>query len=173
MTHKRCFEALDRTLRDLLSKQAPSNSIVPFGGKVIVLGGDFRQILPVVRKGSRASIVDASITNSPLWCHVILLRLTMNMRLLHGDFAEQGHLDLQDFADWVLDLGDGRLPVTKKIDESEPTWVDIPNDLLIKTSGDKIKATIDEVFPHFTNHYRDHCYLACRAVVCPNNSTVD
>mgnify|MGYP003702509971 CR=1 FL=1 len=70
MTHRRCFEALDRTLRDLLSGQTPSNSIVPFGGKVIILGGDFRQILPVIRKGSRASIVDASITNSPLWGHV-------------------------------------------------------------------------------------------------------
>lgn len=137
MTHRRCFEALDRTLRDLLSEQTPSNSIVPFGGKVIILGGDFRQILPVIRKGLRASIVDASITNSPLWGHVTLLRLTINMRLLHGDLGEQGCRDLKDFGDWVLVLGDGRLTATKKNGELEPTWVDIPDDLLIKTSGDK------------------------------------
>jgi ATP-dependent DNA helicase PIF1 len=52
MTHRHCFEALDRTLRDILSEEKPANAIVPFGGKPVVLGGDFRQILPVVRKGS-------------------------------------------------------------------------------------------------------------------------
>lgn len=173
MTHRRCFEALDRTLRDLLSEHTPSNSIVPFGGKVVVLGGDFRQILPVIRKGSRASIVDASITNSPLWHHVVLLRLTVNMRLLQGDIDEKHHENLKNFSDWVLALGDGRLPAARMADECEPTWVDIPDDLLIKTSGDKIKAIIDEVFPDFLNCYTDHSYLATRAIVCPNNSTVD
>jgi hypothetical protein len=67
MTHHRCFEALDRTMRDILSEQTPSNAILSFGGKIVVLGGNFRQILPVVRKGSRSSIVNASITNSKLW----------------------------------------------------------------------------------------------------------
>jgi ATP-dependent DNA helicase PIF1 len=31
----------------------PKNNVLPFGGKVVVLGGDFRQILPVIPKGSR------------------------------------------------------------------------------------------------------------------------
>jgi hypothetical protein len=147
MTHRRCFEALDRTLRDLLSEHTPSNSIVPFGGKVVVLGGDFRQILPVIRKGSRASIVDASITNSPLWHHVILLRLTINMRLLQDNLSEQNRESLEKFSDWILALGDGRLPAVKMDDETEATWVDIPDDMLIKTAGDKIKAIIEEILP--------------------------
>jgi hypothetical protein len=33
----------------------------PFGGKVVVLGGDFRQILTVVRKGRRGDIVYSTI----------------------------------------------------------------------------------------------------------------
>jgi hypothetical protein len=32
-----------------------------------VLGGDLRQILPVVEGGGRAEIVNAAIVNSPLW----------------------------------------------------------------------------------------------------------
>ena len=45
MNDRRCFEALDRTLRDILSNQEK-----PFGGKTIMLGGDFRQTLPVKKK---------------------------------------------------------------------------------------------------------------------------
>jgi hypothetical protein len=81
MTHRHCFEALDRTLRDLLSEEKPANAIIPFGGNLVVLGGDFHQILPVVRKGSRSAIVNAFITSSKLWQHVSVLRLCTNMRL--------------------------------------------------------------------------------------------
>ncbi|GJY43931.1 CC-NBS-LRR resistance protein [Tanacetum coccineum] len=51
MIHKHCFEALDRTLRDILRLSDPSNEEKLFGGKVVVFGGDFRQILPVIPKG--------------------------------------------------------------------------------------------------------------------------
>ncbi|XP_076911125.1 uncharacterized protein LOC143568997 [Bidens hawaiensis] len=40
MTHKHTFQALDKSCKDVLK----SNSL--FGGKVVVFGGDFRQILP-------------------------------------------------------------------------------------------------------------------------------
>ena len=43
MAHRYHLEALDRTLRDL------TDVAEPFGGKILVLGGDFRQILPVIR----------------------------------------------------------------------------------------------------------------------------
>ncbi|GBM71541.1 hypothetical protein AVEN_219403-1, partial [Araneus ventricosus] len=48
MTHVHAFIAVDRLLQDL------ANCSLPFGGKVILLGGDFRQVLPVVLKGSRS-----------------------------------------------------------------------------------------------------------------------
>lgn len=53
MMHRWCFEAADRSLRDIMSKNDPLNEFRPFGGMTVVLGGDFRQILPVVRKGTR------------------------------------------------------------------------------------------------------------------------
>jgi len=40
MTHRRALETLDRTLRDLLSTNNPDLRSIPFGGKVVVLGGD-------------------------------------------------------------------------------------------------------------------------------------
>jgi ATP-dependent DNA helicase PIF1 len=53
--HWHCAEAVDRTFRNVL-QQAES----PFGGKVIVFGGDFRQCPPVVARGSRPAIVGAA-----------------------------------------------------------------------------------------------------------------
>lgn len=49
-----------------------------FGGKVIVLGGDFRQILSVIPRGIRSDIVHAIINASHLWYHCIVLILTQN-----------------------------------------------------------------------------------------------
>ncbi|XP_016177772.1 uncharacterized protein LOC107620065 [Arachis ipaensis] len=42
MTNKLAFEALDRTLRDIMILVSDRNKDLPFGGKVVVLGGDFR-----------------------------------------------------------------------------------------------------------------------------------
>src|SRR6266508_5322460 len=41
-----------------------------FGGKVFLIGGDFRQVLPVIHKGTRAQIVGAALNKSYLWHHV-------------------------------------------------------------------------------------------------------
>jgi hypothetical protein len=40
------LEIVDLIFQDLIGVQ------VPFDGKVVVLGGDFRQVLPVIIKGS-------------------------------------------------------------------------------------------------------------------------
>ncbi|XP_074297343.1 uncharacterized protein LOC141628055 [Silene latifolia] len=67
MVNKNCFEALDKSLKDVMRSSAGGDQNKPFGGKVVVFGGDFRQILPVVPKGSRQDIVGASISYSYLW----------------------------------------------------------------------------------------------------------
>ncbi|GJV52660.1 uncharacterized protein Tco_1448401 [Tanacetum coccineum] len=52
MAKRQVVEAVDRTMQDITGVK------LPFGGKIFVLGGDFRQGLPVVRRGTRAQIVD-------------------------------------------------------------------------------------------------------------------
>jgi PIF1-like helicase len=41
MMHKHCFEALYKTLRDIMGFKNPDSKNLPFGGKTVVLGGDF------------------------------------------------------------------------------------------------------------------------------------
>ncbi|GAN11810.1 ATP-dependent DNA helicase PIF1-like, partial [Mucor ambiguus] len=72
MTHKNAFQAVDRSLRDLMSSVHLSYAGKPFGGKVVVLGGDFRQVLPVVKKGSdQHQSGDTLVINPHLHCYYI------------------------------------------------------------------------------------------------------
>ena len=102
MCHKFSFEALDKSLKDIMHNDKP------FGGKVIVFGGDFRQILPVVPRGSHSDIVHTSLNASYIWDHCQILKLTKNMRL-QTNAAETNSHDLKQFSDWLLDIGDGKL----------------------------------------------------------------
>ena len=52
MTKRQAVEALDNSLCDIMDRPQ-----LPFGGKTVVFGGDFRQLLPVVRRGSRAQLL--------------------------------------------------------------------------------------------------------------------
>ena len=113
MLHRYHLEALDRTLRDILEDERP------FGGKTIVLSGDFRQCLPVVPGASRAGTVDTCINRSFLWRHFEVLRLTQNMRV-----RASGDVRLEEFDQWLLSLGDGTAPVVSGED-----IIELPEDL--------------------------------------------
>ncbi|XP_066316557.1 uncharacterized protein [Miscanthus floridulus] len=74
MTKRQCVETLDRSLQDIMECG------LPFGGKVMVFGGDFRQVLPVVTRGTRAQVTDATLQRSYLWEKIRKIRLSHNMR---------------------------------------------------------------------------------------------
>nr|ABA93595.1 hypothetical protein LOC_Os11g28660 [Oryza sativa Japonica Group] len=95
------------------------------------------------------------------------------MRLLNPILPESERKDIYDFSQWVLAVGNGSLPMIARENESCPTWITIPDDLLVMTNGDKISAIVNEVYPDFLHSYKDIEYLASRAIVCPNNITVD
>ena len=82
MQHRYCVEAVDRSLQDICGNKKP------FGGITVVLGGDFRQILPVVPKGVREQIVSASLRRSVLWPQVQVMTLTENMRLNEAEHSQ-------------------------------------------------------------------------------------
>ncbi|GFV27686.1 ATP-dependent DNA helicase [Trichonephila clavipes] len=74
------------------------------GGLTVLLSGDFRQILPVVLRGTRADIVKACLKTSFLWHHikVVSLRINMRVHLQHDLRAEM-------FSKLLIDIGDGKI----------------------------------------------------------------
>ncbi|XP_024990726.1 uncharacterized protein LOC112525013 [Cynara cardunculus var. scolymus] len=107
MVHKHAFEALDRSMNDIFNTRRSGDSHILFGGKVIIFGGDFRQILPVIPNAGRQDIVNASLSSSYIWEKCKVLRLTRNMRLTAN--SESSKIEqTRDFAKWILDLGEGK-----------------------------------------------------------------
>jgi ATP-dependent DNA helicase PIF1 len=163
MAHRFCFEALDKSLKDVMSSYKNSETV--FGGKVVVFGGDFRQILPVVPRGSRSDIVHASISSSKIWDHCKVLTLTKNMRLQNsGDPVE-----LKKFSDWILKVGEGRL--------SEPNdgyaEIDIPKELLLVDYADPISAIVESTYPNLVGKYKCPKFLESRAILASTIDVVD
>ena len=95
MNNKHCFEALDKTLRDIRNRP---NDL--YGGLTTIHGGDFQQILPVIINGRKEDIINACLLRSYLWPHMQIIHLHQNMRL------EQSAEDIL-FANWLLDVGHG------------------------------------------------------------------
>ncbi len=106
--HRHAFEAIDRTLRDIMQHVNPKFKDIPFGNKIVVFGGDFRQILPVVKKGTANDIINASFNRSVLWESIQVLKLTINMRVLGLQGADQHKA--KEFCDFLLRIGEGTEP---------------------------------------------------------------
>ncbi|GAA0161762.1 hypothetical protein LIER_39294 [Lithospermum erythrorhizon] len=60
MAEKSAIHALNHLLQELCENKSL------FGGKLVVFGGDFRQVLPVVPRGTRKEQIDTSIISSTL-----------------------------------------------------------------------------------------------------------
>ncbi|XP_019154115.1 PREDICTED: uncharacterized protein LOC109150585 [Ipomoea nil] len=168
MMHKHCFEALDRTMRDLMRFKNSRSSSMTFGGKTVVLGGDFRQILPVIPKGTRQDIVQASINSSYLWNNCEVLRLTKNLRL-QGLTNEDDVQKLDSFAKWIADLGDGNLGEDNGVDCN----IMIPSSFVLENEVDPIRQIVESTFPDYRTGNMDESQLENRAILAPTLDVVD
>ena len=165
MAHRHAFETLDRSFRDLLSHESPEASTQPFGGKTVLLGGDFRQILPVIPHGKRPDTVLASISKSYLWKMARVFTLSINMRLRQED---------KDFAKWILQVGDGEADAlaSNKPKHEEGNQITVDKRFLISRSDTPHEALAHAAYPNFLQNYWDKDYLKERAVLTPTNNTV-
>jgi ATP-dependent DNA helicase PIF1 len=139
----------------------------------MLLGGDFRQVLPVVEGGNRLDTIDASITNSYLWDHVKILKLTTNMRILGMGRSGLAAKEVKDFSDWVLSVGDGTAKGTAEIDDGDSELIEIPSDILVPRLDSAIDDIISSTYPNLEASYSDPTYLRERAIIAPKNDTID
>ena len=111
-TPARAMDAANACLQDLCGSE------LPFGGKIVVFGGDTRQTLPVVEGGSRADIVASAVTSSLVWtrCSLIPISLDFNLRAATDP----------EFRAFLLRVGNGRQPFQL---EYGPAAIFLPADI--------------------------------------------
>lgn len=159
MTHKQCYEAVDRMLKDIMDEPA-----LPFGGITVLFGGDFRQLLPVIPRGSKGSIIQSSIKQSILWSEFEVHKLTVNMRVLRNT----NDPNAAQFADFLIRVGDGTEPTVKV---GEKHLIKLPK--CMNLTRRTINGLIDSVYDDFHAQFDTPEYLYDRSILTPKNSYVD
>lgn len=77
-------DCIDRFLKDIMKCLDPVYGEMHMGGKVVLFGGDFRQVLPVVPLSGRIQIIESCIQKSRVWKYITLIHLKKNMRTNDG-----------------------------------------------------------------------------------------
>ncbi|XP_073151982.1 uncharacterized protein [Henckelia pumila] len=152
MANRYAFESVNKTFQDIME------NILPFGGKTMIFGGDFRQVLPVVKRGSAREQISASISKSTFWNSVNVLHLHQNMRSAE-DF---------EFSQLLLRIGDGLKHTINEDFIKLPDSMDIPWE-----DEHSISQLIDVILPNMVDHTNDANYMVDRAIITTKNVDVD
>lgn len=140
-------DAISRLLQDLCNAKD-----VPFGGKVVLYGGDFRQVLPVLPHASKAAVVENCLKRHRYWNIFKKFNLTNNMR---------AHRNERGFANFLLEVGEGR--------QERNGLLDVPDDSMIINrnwmTGSHATDISDAVFPN-PSEQQNNC-----AILTPKNDT--
>lgn len=145
MLTKEGLRCIERLLREIMQNDRP------FGGKVFVIGGDFRQTLPVVMRGTRSDVIECCIKSSPLWRYFQRLTLSVNMR-------SEGQ---REHNEWLLRVGEGTLPRITGL--RDPDLIEIPQHMI------ENENLIDSIFGKNPGALSDE-ELSRRAIVVPTNA---
>ena len=152
MADRRLLELLDRSLKDLMG-----NSEAVFGGKPILLCGDFRQLCPV-NKDARTplDITSLSVKHSYLWPHFKKMKLTRMQRIAGAP----------EYVDAIEAIGDGRRPEIF-FPEGNERLVALD---FVQTETD-LEAAVNFAFP--AEVLADPDVAATHAVLSTHNGNVD
>ncbi|XP_055371975.1 ATP-dependent DNA helicase pif1-like [Condylostylus longicornis] len=145
MAHKNLVQCINLGLQDITLKK------IPFGGKIILLAGDFRQIPPIVPGASPKEIISSSLRSSALWQNFSILTLLHSMRAVHD----------AEFSVFIRRLGEGRIPSVKQNDGVD--LIKLPN-IPFETSVEKL---ISFVFPRNIIENSNEC--SKRAILSGTN----
>ncbi|KAH9547929.1 hypothetical protein CY35_11G060800 [Sphagnum magellanicum] len=163
--HRHYAEAIDRTLRNIMRRPYS-----PFGGKVVVFGGDFRQCALVVSRGSREVTVSAALSRLVLWHQVRILTLTKNMRLRANPLSKP-------YAEYLLRVDNGEESFIinhfpPKANAKPSIGVEIALYLEIHQAP-SLKTLIHVVFSALAINYANQGYMDGRAILTTKNIIVN
>jgi ATP-dependent DNA helicase PIF1 len=144
-SHRHALELVDRLLQDVMGND------LPFGGKTVVLGGDFRQCLPVVPRASASAQIAASIRTSPLWDHFA----PNTFQLTHNHRSQQA-----DFSEWLLTVGNGTSGIDTFLNPDLIDIVHTPKALIHNVFGSAING---DTLPQMRKH----------VILSPTNKNTD
>ena len=144
------LKAVDILLRDIT--QIPR----PFGGKFMFLGGDFRQVLPVVPRAGREEIVQHCIKTSHLWHHFHQFQLVTNMRAARDQAYRQ-------FSEWLLRIGTGDEP------HDDNDQVTLPKDIMAESMEEMLNFVYPSTQPEHANLMENPGYMSERCCLTPLN----
>ncbi|XP_049350419.1 uncharacterized protein LOC125815062 [Solanum verrucosum] len=153
MAKRHAIETVDRSFRDIMEKN------VPFGGKVMVFGGGFRQVLPVVPKSTRAETVDASLVRSYLWPLMEKIHLTSNMRARTDP----------NFSNFLIRVGNGEENTIRD------NLILLPQQIVVHPTGQgkAEECLVTEIFKGLQQNYRSAKFITERAILASRNEFVD
>ncbi|KAJ1283951.1 hypothetical protein BS78_03G166600 [Paspalum vaginatum] len=97
-----------------------------------------------------------------------------NMHLKNINLNSTQYKDLESFSNWILSIGNGTTNSPLNIDDdSDSVIVEIPKELLIQITNNKIQALVDSTYPKFRNRFQQPEYLKERAILATINEVVD
>jgi hypothetical protein len=146
------------------------NPNTPFGGKLIIFGGDFRQTLPIIQHGTQLDIINSSMKNSPtIWRYITTLRLAKNLRI--GVNKEH-----QAYVNYLLKVGDCTEQTYS--DGIHHDYIKVPENVIFQPDGDNThdnyeKQLIRAIFPNIEASIFHPDTLNDRAILCPLNADIN
>ncbi|XP_076895734.1 uncharacterized protein LOC143548453 [Bidens hawaiensis] len=167
MNDQRCFKSLDRSLKDILN-----NEHQLFGGKFVLLGGDFRQTLPIKSKASKTNVLSLSLQRSYLWNNFVTFKLTENMCLQRQSLTRQQNEDISLFSSWLLAIGDGTAGTPDTEHPQDTKIINIPKRYLIPYDENEFANYITFIYDIDSLQNPSPLTLSGKAIVCTTNEIV-
>ncbi|KAJ1257457.1 hypothetical protein BS78_K017000, partial [Paspalum vaginatum] len=94
--------------------------------------------------------------------------LTENMRLQSPLLSNAQRQSLHEFADWLLQFTEPRHPSSSPIDQTDASWIKIPEYLLLPAESRNLDGLISFVYDA-SNNSSSAAYLCERAILAPTN----
>ena len=165
MSSKFMVKAIDNCLRDIMDND------VPFGGKLVIFGGDFRQTSCIVEGGNKAVEISHNIKSSPLWSYINVRNLKTNMRVKLNQNSNN-RARLQSWSNYLLDVRNNNETVMGEVKDKFKSnkIIRVPNEILSKSRT--LRELVTEIYPNLGDEV-DEKHLENSAILAPRNKDVD